>query len=76
MSCEYNTILSRPVNSRPLKQTSSYRQLLFDTRKHVRLQQIGRWLQQEPGSKEVIEELSIQALFVSTDGISDGIASP
>jgi hypothetical protein len=49
MSCEYNTILSRPVNSRPLKQTSSYRQLLFDTRKHVRLQQIGRWLQQEPG---------------------------
>lgn len=27
-------------------------------------------------SKEVIEELPIQALFVSTDGISDGIASP
>lgn len=27
-------------------------------------------------SKEVVEELPVQALLVSTDDISDGIASP
>jgi hypothetical protein len=37
---------------------------------------VEKQLNMETYSKEVIEELSIQALFVSTDGISDGIASP